>query len=50
MLAVMLLRALLALAAGTWSLLRQRGFWVAIAGCFLFNHVYQPNAPKVQCP
>lgn len=50
MLAVMLLRALLALAAGTWTLLRQRGFWVAIAGCVLFNRVYTPGAPKVRCP
>ena len=51
MLAVMLLRALLALTAGTWSLLRQRGFWVAIAGCVLFNRVYYaPGAPKVRCP
>ena len=51
MLAVMLLRALLALAAGAWSLLRQRGFWVAIAGCVLFNRVYYtPGAPKVRRP
>lgn len=51
MLPVMLLRALVALAAGTWTVVRQRGFWVALAASFIFSRVYQPIGipPAVRC-
>ncbi|KAK9832525.1 hypothetical protein WJX81_005421 [Elliptochloris bilobata] len=45
-----MVRALLALAAGTWGVLKQRGFWVALAASFLFSRVYQPGALKVEAP